>query len=123
MFGAKRHRREREREAQFAAVLDRLGNPVPKRRRAREAARTGRAVVFRLRRQLAPLAVIGALWLAAAVVAAANVPAGAVTLLSLLAATALWRLRYSPRLDRPVERRYAAVCLAAGVLWLTLAAI
>jgi len=121
MLTSDRRRRERERDEQLAAVLAGLTRPEPKRR-AQAAARTGRALLFRLRRPLAPLAVLAALAGTGAVARSGGVPPVAVALLAAIAAVGLWRGRYAARLDRPRERRYAAVCLIAAVVWLTLTA-
>lgn len=123
MLGLAQRRRKREarNRAELVAAL-RAAAAEPKVKSG-SALRTARAVTWRLRRQFAPLAVICGLWLAGVAVDATDAAAGAVLLVSVLAAGVLWRLRYAPRLDRDVERVYAASCLAGGVAWLAVVAV
>lgn len=115
-----RPRREVDRDARLAEILG--VEPAPRWGRVRAVARTGWWVLWRQRKPLAPLGVLAGLWTVGWLLDAGDVPAPAVGLLATVAAVALWRLRYAPRLDRPVERRYAAVCLAAASMWLVAAA-
>ncbi len=116
MIGSRRRRRERE-LALVAALRD-TGQVGPRR----SGWRTARAGVFRLRKPLAPVVVVAALWLAGWVVDVADVPVATVAAAATLAAGALWHLRFGPRLDRARERMYAAACLAGAGGWLTLVA-
>jgi len=91
-------------------------------RRPRTGAANSRRVAWRYRRQLAPLLLILATWLAGAVVYRVDNGARLVLVLAgVLAASALLPA-VRRRLDRPTERLYAGACLAATTGWLLAAA-
>lgn len=98
-----------------------LRGSVPAGRR-RSGWRNARAGVFRLRKQLAPVLVVAGLWLAGGFVDVVEVSAVTVAAAAGLTCGAWWRCWLGPHLARRLERVYAAVCLLAGVGWLTLAA-
>ena len=118
MFWSAQRRREQQAldRAELVSVLRGLDAPVERRG---SAWRTGRAALFRWRRQLAPLVVIGGVWMSGWLVDVGGVPTVTVAAVALTASSVLWRLRYRTRLDRAPERLYAAVCLAASGSWLT----
>lgn len=123
MFGQRRQQQAAQQRAELAAALRGLGQPEPARKHLGLAVlRAAHAVAWRYRRQLAPLACIAGLWALGALVDHAGVPAPGVALLAALGAGLWWRLRLSRRLNRPVERRYAAACLGAAAVWLVLVA-
>ncbi len=105
---------EREAKKMAKALAKQLGQPggataVPRLR--------PRGLVFRYRYQLAPLAVLAALWLTAYVGLRFEGVAGAVFLAGAVASVVVW-LGTRRWLDRPVERLYAATCVASAATWL-----
>lgn len=81
-----------------------------------------RRLAWRARRVLAPFVALAVVGGAGLVVHLRDVPPVGAGLLAVLAAAAWW-WRRAEHLDRRVERRYAAVCLAASCGWLVWAAV
>jgi hypothetical protein len=87
----------------------------------RNALRTIRRLTFRLRHQIAPVALIALIWLAGS--AAHRIQHGMRTVLVTGAVGLVFGWLATRRwLDRPAERVYAIGCMAAAVAWLAVAA-
>ncbi|MFC5992916.1 hypothetical protein ACFQE5_01675 [Pseudonocardia hispaniensis] len=110
-MGRRARREQQLRAAEIRAAL--AAEPEPPRPRA---TRTGRRLLWRGRRILAPLVLLAGLWLAGSLLSgespvAVGVAAGVV-------AAGWWWMRLRHRLDRAVERAYAGALLGLGGGWL-----
>lgn len=90
-------------------------------RRGEGALSGGHRLIWRMRRQLAPLAAIAALYGFGAVAAHAHNGLGVVLATGPVTAAGAWLLRYR-HLPRAIERWYAAACVSAALAWVTVAA-
>lgn len=125
MFGwggaARREAEQRAREHERLRLLL-VADPPPSRpARLPIVLAAARRAFWRGRRVLAPFAVAGALAVGGGVVAARDLPVPVVALAGAAAGTVWWRTR-AHRLDRAVERRYAATVLTLAWAWLLWAA-
>lgn len=105
---------ELETRQRIEAELSGKHAPAPAPRRAGVA----RRLTFRGRKVLAPFAPLAVLWLAGLLAEATGSTVLAVPALWLIGAAGWWMTRGAHRVDRTVERRYTAVCVAAGAVWL-----
>jgi hypothetical protein len=106
-------------EAQARRAVEREAKRLGKQAGATAVSRVirPRGLIFRYRYQLAPLAVLAALWVAAYFGLRFEDVAGPVLLAGALATAGAWL--FSRRwLDRLIERVYAATCLAGAAGWL-----
>lgn len=105
-------------QAQVAAELEAEKTGAVYARSRRSWVRPVRAALWRGRAALRPVYALAGLYVAGWAVWAASMPPAAAVLLTAILTVGWWRLRLARRLDRNVERTYAAVCLFGGWLWL-----